>query len=56
MDLDGVGTEFLLMACPSAGLGAVVTGDCDDSDPTTVDDMVPGIPQGQKCHDALENE
>ena len=32
-DLDGYGTEYLQDACISSNLGAVFSGDCDDSDP-----------------------
>ena len=32
-DLDGYGTDYLQDACTSSNLGAIVSGDCDDSDP-----------------------
>ena len=32
-DLDGYGTDYLQDACISSNLGAIVSGDCNDSDP-----------------------
>ena len=33
-DLDGYGTDYLQDACVSSNLGALVSGDCDDADPS----------------------